>query len=189
MVDKADKTKAQDDEGNKSGKSPSTVRIILFSVVLSVLLGSAMVGATMYFMNSADNEHRASTAVEGEEEDAGDTEALETKVDPDAPPQYLSMAPKFVVSFNDQKNARFMQFTLQVMTRDDETIKLLSKHMPAIRSSLILLVGSQEYEKISTRDGKEALLADITADINRTLENIAGLSTVEAAYFDSFVIQ
>ena len=188
MADKADKKEAQDDDKEKSGGAPSTTKIILFAVLLSVVLSGVMVGAAMYFL-SDDGDQAAAVAADNEEADAEETEAPEDNVDPDAPPQYVSMDPKFVVSFIDEKKARFMQFSLQVMTRDDDVIKLLEKHMPAVRSSLLMLVGSQEYAKVSTRDGKEELLAEITADINRTLEKIAGKSGVEASYFDSFVVQ
>ena len=36
-----------------------------------------------------------------------------------------------------------VQFSLQIMTRDDEVIEKLKQHMPAVRSNLLLLVGSQ----------------------------------------------
>jgi flagellar basal body-associated protein FliL len=42
---------------------------------------------------------------------------------------------------------------------------------------------------MSTREGKERLLVEIVGDINQTLEKIGGKSGVEAAYYNSFVIQ
>ena len=190
MANKAETNETQDDE-NKSGSAPSTMKIILFAVVFSVLLSGTIVGAALYFMNGDDNGKQVAAAVDGVDADSDETEveAVEPRFDPDDPPQYISMDPKFVVTFDSQKKARFMQFSLQVMTHDKEIIKLLKQHMPVVRSNLLMLVGSQEYENINTRDGKVHLLDEITADINQTLENVAGVTGVEAAYFDSFVIQ
>ena len=99
------------------------------------------------------------------------------------------MDPKFVVSFRDQRKARFMQFSLEVMARDREIIDNIKQHSPAVRSNLLLLIDNQSSEKMSTREGKEELLVEMTNDINKTLENIGIASGVEAAYYNSFVIQ
>jgi flagellar FliL protein len=103
------------------------------------------------------------------------------------------MDPKFMISFRNQNKARFMQFSLEVMSRDSEVNKKINQHMPVVRSNLLMLFGSQEYEAMVTREGKEKLLADTAADINATLKKVTGEddpeSSVEAAYFTSFVIQ
>jgi len=75
------------------------------------------------------------------------------------------------------------------MARDRDVIEDIKKHSPAIRSSLLLLVDNQDSETMTTREGKEKLLEKMTADINQTLERIGGKSGVEAAYYNSFVIQ
>ena len=86
-----------------------------------------------------------------------------------------------------------MQFSIEIMSRDDMVIKQVEEHMPVIRSSLLMLFGSQDYEVMVTREGKEKLLLDAMEDINTTLQKISGATEktalVEAAYFDSFVIQ
>ena len=112
---------------------------------------------------------------------------------PDLPPEYHSMDPKFIVSFNDGKESRFMQFSVEVMTRDSEIIPKIDEHMPVIRSSLLMLFGSQNYDAMLTREGKEKLLEEVATDINTTLQKVEGgeemVSSVEEAYFTSFVIQ
>ena len=94
-----------------------------------------------------------------------------------------------MVSFRDQKKARFMQFSLEVMARDREVINTIKEHNPAIRSNLLMLVDNQSSEEMNTREGKEQLLVEITKDINQTLDTVGGKSGVEAAYYHSFVIQ
>ena len=176
----------KDTDAEEPKKGTSTLKIILISVVLSVLLGGGLVGGTMFFLGGDDGDKTAA-AEDAADEDADEDEA---EVEPPAGPvTYTAIDPKFVVSFNDQRKARFMQFELQIMTRDDMVKKDIDMHMPAIRSSLLMLIGSQDYEVVSTREGKEKLLTDITDNINTTLETLDATSGVEAAYFDSFVIQ
>ena len=68
-------------------------------------------------------------------------------------------------------------------------IDAINLHMPAVRSSILLLVGSDQNASVTTREGKEELLVAIKDDMNATLESIGATAGVEAAYFTSFVIQ
>jgi len=177
------KTMAEESEdqesSNKGGNS--TMKIVIIAVVLSIVLSGGIAGGMILFLGGDDSEQQAIEDGEDEEEVA--------ETEPTEPPIYHSMDPKFVVSFRDQKKARFMQFSVDVMTRDDEVIKAIKQHNPAIRSNLLLLIDSQGSEKMSTREGKEEFLVEITEDINQTLESIGGTSGVEATYYNSFVIQ
>ena len=173
--------------GNKGGTS--TLKIIIVSVTLAVILGAGLVGGTFYFVNNMNAENTAKNAAgdeSGEDGELGESE-------PVGPPKYHSMNPKFVVSFNNQRKARFMQFSLEIMSRDSAVIKQIEEHMPVIRSSLLMLFGVQQYEVMTTREGKEKLLADTATDINATLQKLSGdeevVALVEAVYFNSFVIQ
>lgn len=179
--------KEQEDTEKKSGLS--TVKIVIIAVVLSGVIGGGLVGGTFYFVNAMNEEAEAAAA----EAEAIENGEMEAPAEPVLPPKYHSMDPKFIVSFNNQKGARFMQFSLEVMSRDDEVIKQLDDHMPVIRSSLLMLFGGQTYEVMVTREGKQKLLQEAVEDINNSLKMLAGdkeqVTTIEAAYFNSFVIQ
>ena len=198
MAKKESEVEEKENEEVVEKKSMSTVKIIILVVTLTVVLGGGLVGGTFYFVSSM-NPVQASTAKDGAdkaadnaEEDADEEEeVVEDKVT--EPPHYFSMDPKFVVSFSNQKYARFMQFSLEIMSRDPEIIKKVEEHNPVIRSSLLMLFGSQGYDEMVTREGKEKLLKDAAADINATLQSVTGnadmATAIEAAYFTSFVIQ
>lgn len=176
----ADENDTQE-EGAKSG--PSTMKIVIIAVLASVLLSGAMIGGFMVFMGDE------APAANAEGDDNTEAEEVVTEL---GPPQYHAMDPKFVISFSDQKRARFMQFSLQLMTRDNDVMKMLDAHMPAIRSSLLMLFGSQKYEDMITREGKQMLLDEVVKDVNKTLQKVADgekPGEVLEAYFDSFVIQ
>jgi len=194
--------KEKDNEEVVEKKGMSTVKIIILVVTLTLVLGGGLVGGTFYFVSSM-NSAQASSTKDGADADevADDTGDAEEDTDEEEvaedevmePPHYFSMDPKFVVSFSNQKYARFMQFSLEIMSRDPEIIKKVEEHNPVIRSSLLMLFGSQGYDEMVTREGKEKLLKDTAADINATLQKVTGSAdmagVIEAAYFTSFVIQ
>lgn len=174
-------TTMADNEESKKQSGNSTMKIVIVAVVLSIVLSGGIAGGVVFFLAGDDSEQQANA--EGEVSDAsGENKSTE-------PPIYHSMDPKFVVSFGDQKQARFMQFSLEVMARNQDVINDIREHNPAIRSNLLLLVDNQESEKMSSREGKEQLLVEMTEDINATLKKVGGKSGVEAAYYNSFVIQ
>lgn len=173
-------TMADNEDSTNTGGS-STMKIVIMAVVLSLVLSGGIAGGVVYLLGGSNSEQQETA--EGEDDD----ESAESE--PAEPPIYHSMDPKFVVSFQDKKSARFMQFSFEVMARDRDVIDGIKQHSPAIRSSLLLLVDNQNSEKMSSREGKEQLLVEITEDINKTLEKLGGKSGVEAAYYNSFVIQ
>jgi flagellar FliL protein len=171
---------AEDQESSNKGGN-STMKIVIIAVVLSIVLSGGIAGGMIFFIGGDD----------GGQQTNGDDENQEEVADAksDEPPIYHSMDPKFVMSFRDQKKARFMQFSVEIMSRDSDVIKAIKQHNPVIRSSLLLLVDNQDSEKMSTREGKEQFLVEITEDINKTLVSLGSISGVEAAYYNSFVIQ
>ena len=184
----------EEEKKENSDKSASTMKIVIVAVILSILLSGGMVGITLYLVGGFDqlSDPVQQSDIDGEENDDGEgdeDEDEETVTEPSGPPLYFPIDPKFVVSFHDQKKARFMQFSIEVMTRNENVIEQLKLHLPAIRSSLLLLFSSQDYEKVSSREGKEQFLVEIAEDINKTLEKLNGPTGVESAYFNSFVVQ
>ncbi len=181
---KDEKKGNEEEEVENSG--PPIMKIVIVAVVLSMLLGGGLVGGTFFFVNKMNEEKMAEAAASAE--GAEGEEAA-----PTMPPEYHSMDPKFIVSFNSGDNSRFMQFSVEVMTRDSDVIEKLEDHMPVIRSSLLMLFGSQQYEAMLTREGKEKLLEEVAVDINATLQKVLGseemVNAIEEAYFTSFIIQ
>lgn len=121
-----------------------------------------------------------------------DPEAAEevAEVDTGKPAIYQSLHPPLVVNFKDSAGTvHFMQATIEVMSRDQEVINAVREHTPAIRNALIMLLGSVEYEKVVTREGKEELLADVLAEVQSLMTKHIGKPGVEAAYFSALVVQ
>lgn len=82
-----------------------------------------------------------------------------------------------------------MQVTLEVMAPSQNQINQVREHIPVIRNSLILLLGSSIYEDVVTREGKEALLQQCLEEIRAVMTEKVGEPAVEAVYFTGLVVQ
>lgn len=104
---------------------------------------------------------------------------------------YLPLDPPFVVNFTHRGTLRYLQLSLELMYTDQEIIDEITRKMPAIRNSLIILFSNQDYESISTQLGKETLRQNILHAVN----DVIGLKEVSdgkqqgEAYFTNFVMQ
>jgi len=126
----------------------------------------------------------------GGDEPAEGEEVAEAADAADGPALYTSLHPPLVVNFNDSVgDAHYMQITMEVMARDQNVINSVREHTPVIRNSLILLYSGAIYEEITTRDGKEKMLADGLAEIQSVMTEQIGEPGVEAVYFTALVIQ
>ena len=121
---------------------------------------------------------------------AEDEEVAEEADTGPGPAFYTSLHPPLVVNFDDEfGDSHVMQITLEVMAGDQVSINAVREHVPVIRNSLILLYGSAVYEEVVTREGKEKLLAEGLAEIQRIMTEKVGDHEVEALYFTGLVIQ
>lgn len=123
---------------------------------------------------------------EGESPDEVAVEAPSSR-----PELYTSLHPPLVVNFKDSYgDDHFMQVTLEVMARDQDVINSVREHAAVIRNDLILLYTSVIYEEVTTREGKEKMLADGLAQVQEIMaERLGDGPNVEALYFTGLVIQ
>ena len=157
------------EEAPAAGKGKAKLLIILLLAV--VLLASAGAGAWFFL------------APHGKKEKV-------VKQEPLLPPQYVALDPPFVVNFEADEQVRFLQVTVQLMSRDTATIEVLKTNDPVVRNDLLLLFGGQKYAVISTREGKESLRQQTLAAVRKIVAGAGGKpEKVEAVYFTSFVMQ
>ena len=110
--------------------------------------------------------------------------------EPLAPPLYVALDPPFVVNFEGEQFVRFLQITVQVMSRDPASVELLKANDPVVRNDLLLLFANQKYDVVATRAGKEKLRADALTAIRHVVQSGGGKSEhIEQVYFTSFVMQ
>jgi flagellar FliL protein len=179
----------------KGGKSK-----LLIIIAAAVLVLGAGGGGAWFFMhkNAADEE---ATADSGEEHAADAKDAKKEKgkskkdkkgkaAEPKLPALYVKYEPPFVVNFDAKGVMRFLQVSMEAMTRDAHTEELIKQNEPKIRNNMLLLLGSQTYDTISTTEGKEELRKKALAIISKVVDEEGGeAKKVEDIYFTSFVMQ
>ncbi len=93
------------------------------------------------------------------------------------------------MNLQHEGKSRFLQTTVQLMTRDKDLFDAARVHSPAIRSALIMLLGTIDYESLATREGKERLQDQAKSVTDEVLMDLAGRQGIDAVYLTSFVIQ
>lgn len=103
---------------------------------------------------------------------------------------YYKFDPAFVVNFGSDGNTRYLQITLEAMSREQGVIDEIKNNEPAIRNDLVLLYSAQQPEALLAPEGKEKLRAATLDAVRKTIAaEGAKAEAVEAVYFTSFVIQ
>lgn len=175
-----------DDEKESKPKGSVFAKISLFIILPLFIIGSLIGG--LYYAGIFDDGAEASENVEeGSEEE--ESEEDEEEDAPPSPALYVPINPAFVVNFVDGGKARFLQITMEVMTRDPEIPVHIETHLPAIRNNLVMLFSSQSYDNISTLEGKESLREEALAVVQEILEEEIGDPGIETVYFTSLVMQ
>jgi flagellar protein FliL len=163
--------------GQDGAEAPARKSSLFLIIVIAAVLLIAGGGAAWYFLaGSSDPKKEHADAKKAGE--------------PKAPPIYVALDPPFVVNFEAEQLVRFLQVTVQVMSRDPATVEILKANDPVVRNDLLLLLGNQHYETISSREGKEKLREQALQAVRKVVANAGGKADlVEAVYFTSFVMQ
>ncbi len=169
------------------GKKSSKMKLIII-LLMGVLLVGGGGGAAWYFL-MMKGDMAADVAMEADDAEEPVVKKKKKKKKSNEPPLFTGLDPAFVVSFKDQSQARFMQLSVELMSRDPEVIEAIDQYKPMLRNNLLLLFSSQKYEDVITREGKEKLLEQSLEEVNNTLSEEAGIDGVEAVYFTAFVAQ
>ncbi|UTW48943.1 flagellar basal body-associated FliL family protein [Bacterioplanoides sp. SCSIO 12839] len=156
-------------------------KLILIIVGALLLVGIA-VGVTWFLMSGGD-EAEADAAVE----EAPAEEVVEEE--PEIPAQYVVLKPEFVVSFQVGTRQRFLQASIEVMTRKQTIVDALTLHEPMIRNDIIRIMGEQDFNQLRTAEGRVALQQQLLKHLQMSMKREAGSSEVEAVLFTNFVMQ
>jgi flagellar FliL protein len=147
-------------------------------IVLCSILAAGAAGGGVFFMSSKKSDDKQAN-------EAGHKEAAAK-----LPAAYLKFDPPFVVNFQNKGMMRFLQVSIEVMTRDPQTAELIKEHDPKLRNDLLMLLGGQTFETLNSREGKEQLRTEALKAVSDVIAAEGGKAeSVEQLYFTSFVMQ
>lgn len=128
--------------------------------------------------------------LQADEEDTEETdEVAEEQAEP-APSIYVEMQPPFVTNIG-QSGGRLSyvkaEVTLRVASAEAETA--VNNHKPRLRHEMVMMLGNQNREVLSTPQGQEALRAQALEQFNQVLESEQTGAEIKDVLFTSFVVQ
>ena len=101
-----------------------------------------------------------------------------------AAPALVPLAP-FLVNLTGDQGQRYLRLVAQVEVRGELSKDELEKHLPEVRNRLIFLLSSKTFADIGNTQGKYDLQAEITKNINETLDG----PFIKKTYFTEFIVQ
>ncbi|GJM04238.1 MAG: hypothetical protein DHS20C09_02290 [marine bacterium B5-7] len=161
-----------------SGDAKKKLPLKLIIIIAVVLLAGG--GAGTFFMMGDKTDDAVVAEVDAEEGE--ETETAGEAV-------YFSLDPPFIVNFTGKSRARFLQVSIEGLTRDVKVKEDITKHFPQVRNNLVLLLSGKTYEELNTQEGKATLRKQVLKEVQKVLEAETGQEGVEDVYFTSFVMQ
>ncbi len=167
------------DGGNATGEAPAggSKKKLILIIVGVVLLIAVAVGATLFLVGGDDSGT-----------DEVDVEEV-VEEEPLLPAQYVILKPEFVVSFQVGSRQRFLQVSIDVMTRKQAVVDALTLHEPMIRNDIIRVIGEQNFDRLRTAEGRVELQGLLLEQIRQIIQRESGIEGVEALLFTNFVMQ
>ncbi|MCU1715952.1 flagellar basal body-associated protein FliL [Pseudomonas sp. 5P_3.1_Bac2] len=160
------------------GKPAGRMKLIILIALAVIAAVGLSVGGTWFFLSK---QHASSVEAA--------PEAAAPAVPVKLPALYEELAPAFVVNFNQQGRARYMQVNVALMARDQAQLDALKVHMPVLRNRLVMLFSSADFAALMTPAGKEALRQQATASVQELAVKETGKPTVEQVLFTNIVLQ
>lgn len=186
---------APDIQGRPGG---GFVKKLLVWLVMALLLGGGGFGAGLYFagnrLSPADEVLRLIEQEKAQAEDQAEGAEGPVKQVKDMPetPVFKTSYFEFPdpLTTNLAGSRRFLQLGIGVSTQyDAKVIENVETHMMALRSDILGVVGGYDEATLTTKEGRDALAADLRAAINARLEKLEGFGGVEDVFFPTFVLQ
>jgi flagellar FliL protein len=167
----------QEEQEVGEGRKFSKKLIIIIAAVVIVLI--AVGGGVTFFL------------MKGDSSKGGKVEHVEEEAEPAIPVEklYFEMVKPIVVDFPKGMAAQHGRITISLLVEGAETMEVLKKNEPMIRSNLLMLIGAQDPGVLSTREGKETLRKAMLDDVTAVVIKMAGKGQIDEIFFTSFVMQ
>lgn len=91
----------------------------------------------------------------------------------------------FVVNIIGADSNHYVKAALTLELSSEAAKEEVTKRMPQVRDSILLLFGNKTYEELQDLQGKKQLKAELTSKLNGILQS----GSVNAVFFTEFVVQ
>lgn len=167
--------KLDQDNTEEQGGSKKKLIIIVAAIVLLIAIAA---GAAFFLMSGDD-----------EEAEAADGEVAEVVAEVTLPAQYIKLKPRFIVNYNVGTRQRFLQTSIEIMTRSQGVVDAVELHNPMLRNDIVRILSEQDFKNLRTPEGRSDLKNMLQEQIVAVLKAEADVEGVEAVLFTDFVMQ
>jgi flagellar FliL protein len=167
------------DQDNPEEAGGSKKKLIIIVAVIVLLL--AVAAGAAFFLMSGDSEADDAAAVEGE--------AAEVVEEVGIPAQYIKMKPRFIVNYNVGTRQRFLQTSIEIMTRSQGVVDAVELHNPMLRNEVVRILSEQDFKHLRTPEGRGELKVLLQEQLVAVLKAEADIEGIEAVLFTDFVMQ
>lgn len=108
--------------------------------------------------------------------------------DPDGV-QYVDIRPAFITNFGDYSQSSYLKAEVTLRVKGLEHMELAQYHEAAIKNAILLVLGEQTEESITSAAGKENMRKKALKNIQKVLQEEEGKAIVEDLLFTALVIQ
>ena len=127
-------------------------------------------------------------AISGYFSNAGAAE--ETPEPVKAVPGYVSLGDALVLNLSSgTRKLSFLQLKADVLVSNEQAIKVVKTHIPAIRHELIMLLSEQTVRDMKTPAKRELVRQQVTENVRIRLAEVAESTDVEEVLFSTFLVQ
>ena len=139
--------------------------VLIAAVVGALAIGG---GAAVYFTSMAPSGPQAPVA---------DTRAF----------TYVEVPP-VVANFGFQGSMRYLQVTVNLQTRDSDSVKPMDENAPLIQGEMLMLMQDLDLEIVRAVDGKRAFIKQVDASIRALFDNPEDPFELEKVVLTGFVV-
>lgn len=179
---------AKTPENEQQMKASYRVGLFLSSllIVLCLFLGLlCFLVFKILYKNSPQVVPEASAPVQAHKTSEGADALPEEK----AQPKFYIIDPPFVVNLqSNDKETKFLQVKVVVMTTQEKGVELIKNNLPLIQNNLSFLFSSKSYEELLSTKGKENLRKESLDIVKNTLGRDSS-EQIESVLFESFFMQ
>lgn len=165
--------KLEDKEESSSG---GNMKMLIIIAVACLALGGGIGAGIFLFLKG------------GEEPPPEQAEEV-VEAEPEIDPQYVVLKPEFIVSFQVGTRQRYLQTSIEVLTRYQSVVDALSMHEPMIRNNIIRVIGAQDFNRLRTNEGRLELQEKIKLSLEELLKEVSVEGDIKAILFTNLVMQ
>lgn len=167
-------------ENNQTQAVPAQkgkLKLVIMLVVIVILAIVLSIAGTLWFLGGG-------LPGLGEDKDASSTPAEEVFV----PSTYIELEKALVTTVKADGRQRYAQVHLALEAVDPQALAAAQLHLPLIRSQLITVLGSSDFNTLQTPEGRRGLAENMLTTVNQVLEQ-EGEPPIKRVLFRNFVVQ